>query len=204
MFSFLLENSTPFLVNKVRVALFFLSWGPGLFLQRLVTFFSLFFYLFLVCFIYLAMLTKYTTSSLNVILHWPWVWGIRRRLLFGSYNLNLVSSKFGILKFVKFLPKHVYSYLIVLNCFIVINRVQGLSCLFHFYYSSPWLAKSLRCFIFMTQYPAFWILMVYLCSAFFSSLLKSISWRVMDMLIKSNKDAFLNWFIFQTLFPLNS
>ena len=38
MFSFHLENSTPFLISKVRVALFFVSWGPGLFLQRSVTF----------------------------------------------------------------------------------------------------------------------------------------------------------------------
>ena len=38
MFSFHLENSTPFFISKVRVALFFVSWGPGLFLQRSVTF----------------------------------------------------------------------------------------------------------------------------------------------------------------------
>lgn len=61
--------------------------------------------------------------------------------------------------------------------------------------SSPQRVQSLRCFIF-PLYPAFWILMVYLHSAYFSYLLKSISGRVMGMVIKSNKDAFVKLIYF--------
>lgn len=117
------------------------------------------------------------------------------RLLFGSYNLNTVSSKSF------FLNTYIHTWLsqIVL---LLLTDSKDFSCLFHFYYTSPQLAQSLRCFIFMTQYPAFWILMVYLCSPYFFSLLKSVSWRVMDMLIKSNKDAFFKLIYFPNSVPV--
>lgn len=89
-------------------------------------------------------------------------------------------------------------------CWIVLLLLvdsKDFSHLFRFHYSSPQLV-SLWCFIFITQYPAFWILMVYLCSAYFSYLLKSVSWRVMDMVIKSNKDRFVKRIYFPNSVPV--
>lgn len=98
----------------------------------------------------------------------------------------------------EFLPIRIYSYSVVflLNCFTVTNRLQGLFSSFSFLLLYFTTVQSLRCFIFITQYPAFWILMVYLCFAYFSYLLKSVSWRVTDMVIKSNKDAFVKLIYF--------
>lgn len=90
------------------------------------------------------------------------------------------------------------------SCWIVLLLLtdsKDVSHLFYFYYSFSQLVQFLRCFIF-AQYPAFWILMVYLCSAYFSYLLKSVSWRVIDMVIKSNKDAFVKLIYFPNSVPV--